>query len=216
MAKRVFLFGAGASFGAGYIRPEKPPLGFDLYGELCKSYPGSWGSYPDKYKAVFRTNFEAGMDIVYNEYGGAIPQLMREMAAYFVQFYIADDRCAYVRLVAELDKRDLQTDTVFSTINYECLLEGAINRTGHSIDYFSNAANGIRVIKLHGSCNMFSIGLQAGQGIGYGTGISFEGGIQAMPSKDDVIRHCLCETGLAPVMNLYMKGKPLSVSRSYN
>jgi hypothetical protein len=212
MAEKVFLFGAGASFGAGHIRPEKPPLGYDLYDELCKSYPGSWGSFPDKHKAVFRINFEAGMDMVYKEYGGVIPQLMREMAVYFIQFYITNDRCAYVQLVAELDKRDMLTDTVFSTINYECILESAINRIGHSIDYFSNASNGIRVFKLHGSCNMYSKAVHGGQGIRYGTGVSFEGGIQVMPSKDDVIRHCLCETGLAPVMNLYMRGKPLSVS----
>jgi len=72
----------------------------------------------------------------------------------------------------------------------------------------------IPVWKLHGSCNMFSHGVQAGQGVSYGTGVVWEGGAQAFLDPNLVIQHCLIETGLAPVMCLYMKGKLLNVSPS--
>jgi hypothetical protein len=39
-------------------------------------------------------------------------------------------------------------------------------------------------------------------------------GIRPLQTADAVIQHCLVETGLAPVMCLYMEGKPLNVSPS--
>jgi hypothetical protein len=43
---KVVLFGAGASYGAGGIVPDSPPLGWDLYDRLCRCYPDSWGALP--------------------------------------------------------------------------------------------------------------------------------------------------------------------------
>lgn len=61
---------------------------------------------------------------------------------------------------------------------------------------------------------MFSHEVQAGQGISYGTGIVWEGGLQALIDPNQVIQHCLVETALAPAMCLYMRAKPLSISPS--
>jgi hypothetical protein len=80
MRRIAFLFGAGASFGAGRILPERPPLGSHLYHELAISYPGSWGCLPTHITDTLSRDFEAGMRLVYDELGAAIPQLMREMA----------------------------------------------------------------------------------------------------------------------------------------
>jgi hypothetical protein len=81
--------------------------------------------------------------------------------------------------------------------------------------YFDEGnSESIPVWKLHGSCNMFSYGIPASQGISYGTGILWEGGVQAFLDTNQIIQHCLVQTALAPVMCLYMRGKPLSVSPS--
>ena len=99
--------------------------------------------------------------------------------------------------------------------NYDCVLEYAALDEGVGIDYFGVGADGqVPVWKLHGSCNMFSAGVQAGQGVMYGQGVVFEGGIQAWLDRSRVIEHCLVETGLAPVMCQYMDGKPTTVSPS--
>lgn len=211
----VFLFGAGASYGAGEIIPERPPLGIQLFAELARIYPGSWGRLPTDIKGAFSINFEAGMAEVYKQLGMAIPQLMRELAIYFIQFRPVGRDCLYRKLVRDLTTAGLGSRTTFSTLNYECTLEFSIVAEQSTISYFEqNPTSGYPVWKLHGSCNFFSKGLQAGQGVLYGTGVVFEGGIQALPNIEDVVRHCLIETGLAPVMNLYMESKPLAVSPS--
>ena len=40
----VILFGAGASYGAGHVLPQVPPLGPNLYDALAAQYPDKWGS----------------------------------------------------------------------------------------------------------------------------------------------------------------------------
>lgn len=211
----VFLFGAGASHGAGGIIPEKPPLGSALFSELARIHSGSWGSLPGPMKAMFGDNFEKGMAEVYQQAGVAIPQLMREMAIYFAQFRPVTSDCLYRRLVRDLKGSRMAQRSIFSTLNYECALEFSLNAEGETISYFEQEpVKSWPTWKLHGSCNFFSKELQASPGVFFGTGVIVEGGIQALPSIDDVLRHCLVETALAPVMNLYMQGKPLAVSPS--
>jgi len=209
----VFLFGAGASYGAGGVLPEQPPLGCQLYSILERIYPGSWGGLPVEIREVFKSDFEHGMQLVHDRVGGAIPSLMREMAVYFVQFRPHDRATLYCRLIEDLHKNGLLERVLFSTLNYECLLEFSLLHHGHGIAYFDEGTgNQVPVWKLHGSCNIFSHGVQAGPGIAYGTGVVWEGGIEAFLDSNLVIQRCLVETALAPVMCLYMHGKPLSVS----
>jgi hypothetical protein len=160
-------------------------------------------------------NFESGMGLIHDELGMAIPELMRQMAIYFVQFRPVGRNTLYCRLVRDLQAAGLLNRTLFSTLNYECVLDFSLVEHGHRIDYFANDdAGAVPLWKLHGSCNMFSEGLQATPGVFYGTGVTFEGGIQALADPNRVIQHCLVETALAPVMSLYMRGKPLAVSPS--
>ncbi len=209
----VFLFGAGASAGAGGILPERPPLGVELFGELERLFPGSWGALPPDVAAGLRANFEEGMAALAGRYGMAVPGLMRDMAVYFIQFRPVARDSLYNRLVTELAHRGLLERTAFSTLNYDCVLEFALLQEGAGIDYFGNGAETqVPVWKLHGSCNMFSAGVRAGPGIQYAQGVVFEGGIEAWLDSSRVIEHCLVETGLAPVMCQYMQGKPTTVS----
>lgn len=209
----VFLFGAGASFGAGGILPEQPPLGAQLHAELARLYPGSWGALPDNIRSALVFSFEGGMELIHQSLGGAIPQLMREMAIYFVQFRAVSEGCLYRRLVKDLDSIQLLDRIAFSALNYDCVLDLEVVAAGHQVNYFDEAGPGqLPLWKLHGSCNMFCEGIQATQGVTYGTGVTFEGGVQAWLDSNRVIQHCLVETSLAPVMCLYMRGKPLNIS----
>lgn len=213
----MVLFGAGASHGAGSIIPEPPPLGLALYDALLRSYPGSWGALPENVQATFRTGgFETGMRAVYDTFGQAIPQLMREMAVYFVQFRPFGRDSLYCRLIRDLQKENVLPQLIFSSLNYECVLEFALLEAGIRVEYFPEnlTPEAIAVWKLHGSCNMFAQSVQASQGVLYGTGVTWEGGAQAFFDSNRVVEHCLVETGLAPMMSLYMEGKPLNVSPS--
>lgn len=219
MKDLIFLFGAGASYGSGGILPEPPPLGFQLYKILQENYPASWGSFPKEIDQAFSSNssndFEQGMQVIYENYGEAIPSLMREMAIYFIQFRPHNCATLYDRLINDLNAMGVLSRVLFSTLNYECVLDLSLIEQGYSISYFDEGNESVvPVWKLHGSCNMFSHGLQAGPGITYGTGISWEGGVQAFLDVNRVVQHCLTETALAPVMSLYMRGKLLNVSPS--
>lgn len=57
----VFLFGAGASAGAGNILPERPPLGAELFSELLRLFPGSWGLVPQDIQNRLLADFEDEM-----------------------------------------------------------------------------------------------------------------------------------------------------------
>jgi len=211
----IFLFGAGASFGAGGILPERPPLGLQLYPILERIYPSTWGALPSDVREIFREDFEAGMQIVYERWGMAIPALMRDLAVYFIQFRPINKSTLYCKLISSLNEQGILSRSLMSTLNYECVLEFSLVGQGHQITYFDNGdEHTIPVWKLHGSCNMFSHNLQASPNVYYGTGVSFEGGLKANLDSNDVIRHCLVETGLSPAMCLYMRGKPLQVSPS--
>ena len=213
MRKNVFLFGAGASYGAGSILPERPPLGLQLYPELARLFPGSWGALPSRVASVLVKDFEKGMEALYAEFGSSIPQLMREMAIYFIEFRPVENRSLYCKLVQELLRNGSLSRTVFSTINYDCVFEFSLLNHNQRISYFdAQCEKEVPVLKLHGSCNMFNTSIAVSQNVKYETGVSFSGDVKAILDVNEVIETCLVSTGLAPVMCLYMREKPLSVS----
>ena|GEM_PF-1095690 len=211
----VFLFGAGASYGAGDIVPESPPLGSQLYKALAAIYPNSWGIFPGEIKQKFEENFELGMAVIYEQYSMSIAELMQELAVYLIQFRPYSGASLYCRLVRTLQTNNLIEHVLFSTLNYDCILEFSLLNQGIPISYFPGGQNdkGVPVWKLHGSCNMFSSDIQAAPGILYARGVIFEGRLQAYIDRGTVIENCL-NTALAPAMCLYMKGKPLQISPS--
>lgn len=209
---RVVLFGAGASFGSGDVYPKPPPLGADLFPVLRRLY-ATWREIPEALSNIFQKNFELGMADVIEKHGFAIAPLMREMAIFFSIFGIskgANNR--YLKLVkAAATHRDI----VWSSLNYECLLEIAGSQLGHAINYFKDpAANGSKelpVWKLHGSCNFRVTGLDATRGVQFGTGVIFGGGIEPIdPQKVREIYQG--STALYPAMALYAHKKPVSMS----
>lgn len=209
---RVVLFGAGASYGSGSVAPRVPPLGVELFPALRRLYQ-HWRAIPAAEAELFATDFEAGMAEVIEKYGMAVAPLMQEMAMFFSVFGIqreSDNR--YRRLIQNLvGKRD---DVIWSTVNYECLLEAAGTLAGLQIGYFADPKEDAHVLpvwKLHGSCNFKVTGLKAGRGVSFGTGVVFSGGIEPI-NPNQVIPTYSGHTALYPAMALYAKGKPVSMS----
>lgn len=209
----VFLFGAGASFGAGDILPGNPPLGTQLYQHLAAHYVGSWGSLPQDAQAAFAAeNFETGMALLYERYAMAVPTLMRHLAVYLVQYRPCAGRSLYCQLIERLRRRGLLDQVFFSTLNYDCVLEFSLLRQGLVPSYFDDRQ--VPLWKLHGSCNWFSHAVKASADVLYSKDVIWEGGVEAFLDIGEVVRNCLVNQGLAPVMSLYMEGKPLQVSPS--
>lgn len=91
----VILFGAGASYGAGHVLPEAPPLGEKLYNALATQYPNEWGSGSQlgKWADKFRHDFEQTM---FDEVLPRVPSLSllewhRPVAAFFARYRSGHD-----------------------------------------------------------------------------------------------------------------------------
>jgi hypothetical protein len=208
---RVVLFGAGASFGSGSVVPTPPPLGAGLFPVLHRLY-ASWRSIPDDAAKLFVPNFEAGMAAVTEKYSMAIAPLMQDMAIFFAAFGMRpEDDNLYLRLLRDTAARK---DLIWSTLNYECLLEIAGSILTHPINYFAeptDSSKELPVWKLHGSCNFKVTGLEATRGVSFGGGVVFGGGIHPM-NPGEVRAHYKGTTALYPAMALYAKGKPIAMS----
>ncbi|MEX0609038.1 MAG: hypothetical protein WD016_05375 [Balneolaceae bacterium] len=208
----VFLFGAGASFGSGNVYPTPPPLGNQLFNALERLFPTSWGSLPTDVKDVFRTNFEHGMQEIIDRYNAAIAPLMQHMGIYFSRFRLFNDQSNhYKSLIEHCSNEGLLDRTIFSSLNYECLLEIACSMESVQINYFGDPEKDKAAIyKLHGSCNFKSAGLELSRGVQF-SGVTFEGGLQIL-QPNQVAPVFRGNTGLYPAMSLYAQNKPLNVS----
>jgi len=161
-APLLFLFGAGASFGAGRVSPYPPPLGCDLYDKLAEAFPRTWGA-ESRFAARaidFRRDFEATMErCLEGNVTSAVSELL-DMAKYFAQFEPGGDDL-YSALLRELLARSLIAQTVFGSLNYECVFETAAIRLGarlhyEGVDTALISDTDVRVIKPHGSCNFLT------------------------------------------------------------
>jgi len=158
-ARLLFLFGAGASFGATHIAPCRPPLGADLYNRLAEAFPGTWGHFAHR-ADEFRRDFEAALDAYLGDRPtGAIFEL-DDMARYFERF-APDGADLYSRLLRALADRTLITQTVFCSLNYDCIFERAAFMMGYRVHYEAVdtgpvVPGHIRVVKPHGSCNFLT------------------------------------------------------------
>lgn len=156
--KVLFLFGAGASCGAGGIIPETPPLGDELYGRLVATFPETWGCFSKEkqFKEIHdifiqTKNFEKGMALVRN-----LPDYIyywNAVAIYFVRFRISTPNTnSYCQLTDKYYSDIKSQKIILSTINYDCLLDCAISRLNPEFTYWGNGP-GIKILKIHGACN---------------------------------------------------------------
>jgi len=214
--KNIFLFGAGASYGSGHIIPEQPPLLPALYSELKRCYPRTWGSLPKELSVIFNQDFELGMAEIWNKYSTNIPQLMQEMALYFVQFKPANFKeNEYFKLLRFLIEKNMVSSTILFTLNYEVVLDLCALALNLRIDPENKTEDEktIKIIKLHGACNIIPVGIKVSRSVRFNKGVLFGTGAKYLFDLNEVVKFCLGDNGLPPVMALIMKEKPIQVSR---
>jgi hypothetical protein len=205
MATRVvFLFGAGASFGAGGI-DNSPPLGNALFSELIKCFPDTWGNLPPEFSAKFRERFETGIEACYGKYP-SLAILLNRMGRYFAQFRIDEyQRNLYYRLIERFRSRFASSEFLISTINYECLIELAALPIFNEIQYWG-FSHGLRVLKLHGSCNFFATHIHVGKHTKFDIGTArIHAPLKVVP-YERVIEE-LVRNQVPPAMSLYAREK---------
>jgi hypothetical protein len=166
----VFLFGAGASKGAGFTLPECPPVMIELYDRLVAYDSSSWGpgSRIAQYAAKFRQDFEDAYSkfMVGVSPDATSPRIIvdsltilerqRPLALYFSRFSL--DRSGsdlYSKVLSRLMDCNAVHKCFFGSLNYDTLFEQSASRLGLLVDYSCDVIGltHIRVAKLHGSCN---------------------------------------------------------------
>lgn len=179
-------------------------------------FPRSWGNLPGDLHALFLNNFEAGMGSLWDRGSHAIPNLMQQMAIFFARYSLMPSRSdSYSWFLDHLAIAEKLDDVIFSSLNYECLLEIAASRSGRSVNYLSEhtpSAQSVTVWKLHGSCNFLpGENITATRGVSFSPGVSMNPGVRVV-NPSQVAPYCTGNTALYPIMSVYARGKPVQIS----
>jgi hypothetical protein len=158
--------------------------------------------------------FEQGMGMLWEKRDDRAQLLITDMALYFCRFSLGAGPNAYSRVVTILQGRRIEA--AFATLNYDCLLELALNRAGLGVDYLlsSGGRGGAPVMKPHGSCNFVPAGL--GQTI-HMRNVRLSGGraytqgpLMAVPPTE-VASYYEAGPSTPPAVSLFSPGKPSPV-----
>ena len=144
--------------------------------------------------------------------------LLIQMAWYFADFTLTRAAPnAYSLLIEVLERNGLLGTTVLASLNYECLLEMAIERAGLKVVYLADATRHetVLVLKPHGSCNFLpqlearslSIVVSGEAGI-------YEGPLDFVSTQEVQRRYSELEWAIPPAMSLYAPNKPSRVGRA--
>jgi hypothetical protein len=214
----LILLGAGASSGVGGVLPSAPPLGRNLYKELAREFPETWGRVPPPLAAEFDGNFEIAMSRLWEAGEPGIAILMQQIGVFFARYRLPRDRRdAYSRLLDGLAARGRLGAVRFASLNYECLFEEAVEMSGRRVTYFADrpADGEVVVWKLHGSCNFLPVGAvpDPPPEAGLPPGVVVEADVRPV-RREEVAPFCSRDSALYPAMAVYARGKPIQVAPS--
>jgi hypothetical protein len=214
----VVLLGAGASFGSVDSRfgtaSKTPPLGSCLFNEL-EAVSGVASSLPDPLKVLFRNDFEVGMAHLFEERRDDVISFQRELAHYLA-FFTPGLGSVYAKMLRNLGI----IRVIYSSLNYDLLLELSARLLGHRVMYSPRKQEGtVRVLKLHGSVNFWPdtgpIVLRNVNVVNLNIQGSDIGAPIKICSQDETLLKCRTENSLAPAIAMYAQGKSVRVSSEY-
>lgn len=159
---------------------------------------------------IFARRFEEGMDCFYEQRPTHVAGLLRDMAAYFVQFEPLSGNLYgdLIKILGGTRKR-----ATFVSLNYDTLLESAIIQSGLSISYAGHPLppNTVPVLKIHGSCNFLpnvEAHIRGSSFANYNkNAAAVESRCRATQSAQEVLAFCREEDSLAPAIALYAPTK---------
>lgn len=213
------LFGAGASYGCGAA--ACPPLGDQLFDILVAEFPRSWGSIRHEHAEVFRSEgFETGLAQLWHPETDADSTLLLDLAHYFSRFEVVEgDGNLYSRVVRAVVGCKLARYTTFATLNYDCMLDLAVNDGGLQISYLGNPPprGNATLLKLHGSCH-FVAGMREVSMVNCSLGASdylIEAPVEPLCDLRALRRRFEAGESVPPVMSLYAAGKRSPVTPGF-
>jgi hypothetical protein len=164
---------------------------------------------------MFRDDFEMAMETLWHESSQVVPSLMQQMAAYFNEFSPGASGTHYGSLVDALRDAGRLAETLFSSLNYENILEFEfVMRRGVQLTADFPPRDGwAAVAKLHGSCNYVPDGIEMSREAEFTSEVDFPM-MKVLSNQGETREWMFSPTnGLPPAMCLYMKGKPIQVGR---
>lgn len=174
---------------------------------------GATATISGSLKQIFERDFETGMGELVKTEGWKTSGVLRDMAVFFSRF-----EAGINNFYAQLIRAVLTTGTqaVFSTLNYDTLLEQSISHVGLRTTYTGRLpapVNNLLVLKPHGSCNWVPTLRPGGitvRNISFDLGPGraiIDGEVTAYSDPQEVRDFCERENSFAPVMALYALGK---------
>lgn len=204
----LVLLGAGASHGSEPNRAHKtPPLGNDLFGALTE-LGGVASRIPDDIKKVFDQGFELGMALFNQRIDVQLQAFHRELSSYLADF-VPSPNSYYVELLRHLVGRNV----IFSSLNYDMMLEEAAFLLGMRVSYgIERMPNAIRVIKPHGSINFWpDFPPDTIKNCFFSNvGSALDAPVKPVDRLSAKYR-CDVDTSISPAISMYAKGKRVSV-----
>ncbi len=217
--KICFLFGAGASaFSEPNENHPLPPLGNQLFKKMKER-----GYIPDNLTkdlhAPFEENFEEGMKELVNQEGENskfYAPLYNRLARYICEFNPTQNNY-YVQLLDLCHQTKLNSRVVFSTLNYDLLIEKSFKLRHQNWCWYYRfpCLNHTSLLKLHGSCN-FIPDLPVMRNVQFqDCANDIQTSITAHHSSDKIKSWCTLQeqnnNGITPALSFYMEGKPVKI-----
>ncbi len=206
---KLFLFGAGASYGS---QAGGPPMGSKLFDALRQFDPTGWGQLPGNMASLFRGDFERGMARLAETNSHAMPILQRAMAAFFFFNFVPTTSSLYVQLAQRIRQHHWQG--AIATLNYERLLELSLLHVG--VLGGAAGAGQIELCLPHGCCHLFCEGVRASSaGVSFsGVGVTFDGPVVAISDGGEFQRR-ITGDAVPPVMSYFEPQKTTSAGVSF-
>ncbi len=202
------MFGAGASYGAGPTAPSVPPLGNQLFTAL-QQYSALWANLPRDVAAEFNRSdppFERGFAWTRKNADELTIPLLNHMGRYFLQFRMLQDN-VYLRFFLAL--RRMPCELFFATLNYDMLLEEAVEVFAGSVELDPNYKGSHAVVlKLHGGPTFaISSNYHVYNNDSAYCNTAFNGPAQVLSTKELSLSRWEHDPRDAPAMALYAEGK---------
>lgn len=214
----LFLFGSGASHGSLDCIPYPPPLAKGLFDELQKA-GGITSTIDGKLADLFRQDFEVGMDQFFKERNTEVVRFLREMALYFARFE-PGLKNQYTRLIKSL--MSVNDKVIFSTTNYELLIEMAASNAGLGVHYYCPllpTKDFLPVLKIHGSINFLPViggtVKNAKFKMASTKGTAIEAQVRITDSLQQIIHFCETEDSAAPAIAMFAPSKWVPVCKKF-
>lgn len=150
----VLVFGAGASFGSGEVKPKPPPMTDGLFTVMQRLFPAVCRGLSQECVDLLLDDFEAGMRMVGEVNSHMLPPLQRSMASFFFGFYPGENNL-YRRIARKVI--GVEWSGAFVSFNYERLLEIALITEGLQ-PFVGQRPDGEKYVEIclpHGCCHIF-------------------------------------------------------------